>query len=96
MTKPMRLIERHSDAFEEAKAYEKTADDQGSPFTWRRGEALNDLTQPERMQAIKADHLKRVERMSVKLQRKPLRPDAEALDIDKVYGKAKVCLACHK
>jgi len=28
MTKPVRLIERHPDAYEEAKAYEKTADDQ--------------------------------------------------------------------
>ncbi len=92
----VRLLERHPDAFEEAKAYEKTAVDQGSPFTWSRGESLDDLSQPERVQAIKEDHLKRVERMRVKVQVNPLRPDAEPLDIDEVYGKAKACLACHK
>ena len=26
----------------------------------------------------------------------PLRPDAEPIDIDDLYGQAKVCLACHK
>lgn len=92
----VRLLERHPDAFEEAKAYEKTAVDQGSPFTWSRGESLDDLSQPERVQAIKEDHLKRVERMRVKVQVNPLRPNAEPLDIDEVYGKAKACLACHK
>ena len=92
----VRLLERHPDAFEEAKAYEKTAVDQGSPFTWSRGESLDDLSQPERVQAIKEDHLKRVERMRGKVQVNPLRPDAEPLDIDEVYGKAKACLACHK
>lgn len=92
----VRLLERHPDAFEEAKAYEKTAVDQGSPFTWSRGESLDELSQPERILAIKEDHLMRVERMRVKVQANPLRPDAEPLDIDEVYGKAKACLACHK
>ena len=34
--------------------------------------------------------------MRVKVQRSPIYPDAEPLDIDEVYGKAKACLACHK
>ena len=34
--------------------------------------------------------------MRGKLQVNPLRPDAEPIDIDDLYGKAKVCLACHK
>lgn len=92
----VRLLDRHPEAFEEAKAYEKTAADQGSPFTWSQGESLDDLSQPQRIQGIKEDHLSRVERMRVKVQANPLRPDAEPLDIDEVYGKAKACLACHK
>ena len=92
----VRLIERHPEAFEEAKAYEKTAVDHGSPFTWSHGESLDELSKPERVQAIKEDHLARVERMRAKVQMNPLRPNAEPLDIDEVYGKAKACLACHK
>lgn len=92
----VRLIERHPEAFEEAKAYEKTAVDHGSPFTWSHGESLDELSKPERVLAIKEDHLARVERMRAKVQVNPLRPNAEPLDIDEVYGKAKACLACHK
>ena len=40
--------------------------------------------------------MKRLNRMHAKLQRNPLRPDAEPIDIDDLYGQAKVCLACHK
>jgi len=92
----VRLFERHPKAFEEAKAYEKTAVDHGSPFTWSQGESLEELSEPGRMMAIKEDHLERVKRMRVKVQVNPLRPNAEPLDIDEVYGKAKACLACHK
>ena len=38
-----KIKERHPKAFEDAKAYEKTAIDSGSPFTWTRGESLSDL-----------------------------------------------------
>ena len=33
----VRLMERHPEAFEEAKAYEKNSIDHGSPFTWSQG-----------------------------------------------------------
>ena len=92
----VRLMERHPEFFEEAKAYEKNAMDHGSPFTWSQGEALSELQRPERVAAIKKEHLRRVERARGKLQVNPLRPDDEPIDIDDLYGKAKVCLACHK
>ncbi len=92
----VRLMERHPQYFEEAKRYEKDAVNHGSPFTWSQGESLEDLERPERIQQIKADHEKRLARMRSKVQRNPLRPDNDALDIDDLYGKAKVCLACHK
>lgn len=92
----VRLMERHPQAFEEAKSYEKNAIDHGSPFTWCQGESLDELSRPERVAQIKKEHLERVERMRSKIQPNPLRPDEDPLDIDDVYGKAKACLACHK
>ena len=92
----VRLRERHPDFFEEAKSYEKNAMDHGSPFTWSEGESLDELGQPGRIAQIREEHRRRLERMRVKLQTNPLRPDAEPIDIDDLYGQAKVCLACHK
>ena len=92
----VRLKEQHPNAFEEAKAYEKTAVKNGSPFTWSQGESLEELEQPERIEQIRQDHERRLARKRSKVQPNPLRPDGEPLDIDDLYGKAKVCLACHK
>ena len=92
----VRLKEQHPQAFEEAKAYEKDAVTHGSPFTWTDGESLDELEQPARIDQIKQDHQQRLIRIQSKVQSNPLRPDSEPLDIDDLYGRAKVCLACHK
>lgn len=92
----VRLREQHPEAFEEAKRYEKTALDGGSPFTWSQGESLDDLERPERIEQIKKDHAERVRRSKAKMSINPLRPDDDPLDIDDLYGQAKACLACHK
>ena len=92
----VRLKEQHPLAFEEAKAYEKDAVTHGSPFTWTEGESLEELEQPDRIDQIKQDHEQRLVRIQSKVQPNPLRPGSEPLDIDDLYGKAKVCLACHK
>ena len=92
----VRLREQHPEAFEEAKAYEKNAINDGSPFTWSQGESLDELERPERIEQIRQDHAERLARMRSRVQSNPLRPDREPLDIDDLYGKAKVCLACHK
>lgn len=92
----VRLKEQHPDRFEEAKTYEKNAVEHGSPFTWSQGESLEELERPERVEAIKRDHHERLMRQRARVQRNPLRSDEEPLDIDDLYGKAKVCLACHK
>ena len=93
----VRLRERHPEAFEEAKSYEKDAVGCGSPFTWSQGESLEDLERPERIRQIKENHELRLTRMRAKAQVNPLRPDREPLDLDDLYGgAAKVCLACHK
>ena len=92
----VRLMEEHPDAYEDAKLYEKNAVEHGSPFTWSQGESLIELAQPQRIQQIRSEHAKRVTRLKSKLPINPLRSEGEPLDIDELYGSAKVCLACHK
>lgn len=92
----IRLKEHHPDAFEDAKRYEKTAVENGSPFTWSQGESLEELSSEERIAQIKRDHEKRLLRSKSHRVVNPLRPDCEPIDIDDLYGQAKVCLACHK
>lgn len=92
----VRLKERHPKAFEEAKAYEKSAVEHGSPFTWSHGESLDELEQPERIRQIKQDHETRLRRAQAKMQENPLRPKRELIDIEDIYGHSKICLACHK
>lgn len=92
----VRLMERHPESFEEAKSYEKNAIEHGSPFTWSQGESLEDLARPERVEQIREDHRKRLERAKAKRVRNPLRSDDSEIDLDELYGQAKVCLACHK
>ena len=82
--------------FAEAKSYEKVATANGSPFTWSEGESLDEMMKPDRVKQIKEDHENRLKRMKSKSQINPLRPNAEPIDIDDLYGQAKVCLACHK
>jgi 3'-phosphoadenosine 5'-phosphosulfate sulfotransferase (PAPS reductase)/FAD synthetase len=92
----VRLMERHPEAFEEAKRYEKAAIADGSPFTWSENESLEELSRLERVGEIRADYQRRVERMRAKVQSNPLRSDAAPIDNDDLYGQAKICLACHK
>lgn len=90
------LLERHPEAFEHAKAMEKTALAEGSPFTWCQGESLEELSQPERVRQIKEEHQKRIEQARKRKRTNPLRPELGNVDIDDLYGQQKVCLACHK
>lgn len=90
------LIDKHPEAFQEAKDYEKKALENQSPFTWSEGESLEQLSQPKRVKQIKADYLLRLERAKKKRKVNPLRPDSEPIDIDELYGQSKVCIACHK
>ena len=90
------LLERHPEAFEDAKRMEKTALDSGMPFTWSESESLEELQKPERIAAIKEDHARKLEQSKKKQKINPLRPDEGFVDFDDLYGQQKVCLACHK
>lgn len=65
----VRLMREHPEAFEEAKSYEKTALERGSPFTWTERESLEELARPERVAQIEKDYEARVARLKA---RKPV------------------------
>lgn len=96
----VRLKERHPEAFEEAKTYEKNALDDGSPFTWSQGEALADLEQPERTSQIIQDYELRLKREMARRIPNPLRSSSNDLvDLDDLYLEDEgggACLICHK
>lgn len=93
----VRLMEEHPKAFEEARAYEKTAEEHGSPFTWSDGESLDDLAKPERVEAIKADYEKRRTRAMRAVRPNPLSARSEP-SIDEIFGvfEGNSCVVCHK
>lgn len=89
------LLDRHPEAFQEAMDYEKTAEDNGSPFTWSEKESLKELSQPARIKEIKEDYQRRLERAKKRIVKNPLRDDQD-IDMDDLYGNVKMCIACHK
>ena len=95
----VKLRERHPEAFEEAKGYEKNALEHGSPFTWTKGEPLSELENPERIAQIVEDFEKRKAREKAKRPVNPLRPVESVIDIDDLYGEDEgggSCNICHK
>ena len=97
----VRLKRQHPAAFEEAKRYEKTAIDSGSPFTWSQGESLTDLERPERIAEIEADYETRRLRERASRRANPLRvlQPATIENLDELYladeGNG-ACHVCHK
>lgn len=96
----VRLKRTHPDKFEEAKEYEKTALEHGSPFTWTQRESLDQLEMPDRMAQIEADFKVRKERDLASRKPNPLRVlIQEPTDIDELYLEDEgggACLICHK
>jgi len=93
----VRLKERHPQAFTEAMAYEKSAEEHGSPFTWSRGESLAELAQPERVERIRLDYEVRLKREREKRGRNPLARTLP-IEVDELFGAGaeSACLVCHK
>ena len=98
----VRLKRIHPESYEEAKRYEKTALEHGSPFTWSHGESLIDLERPERIAEIEADFEARRQREQAARRMNPLRvlpATDQPIDIDDLYladeGNG-ACLICHK
>jgi len=97
----VRLKRQHPSAFEEAKGYEKTAIESGSPFTWSQGESLIELEQPERVAEIEADYEARRQRERASRRVNPLRvlQPTSLENLDELYladeGNG-ACHVCHK
>jgi len=92
-------MREHPDAFEEAKSYEKTALEHGSPFTWTERESLEELSRPERVAQIEKDYEARVARLKARKPVNALRARLADADIDEAYGVDEAdasCLICHK
>lgn len=102
----VRLMRVHPEAFQEAKTYEKSALENGSPFTWSEGEPLSELERPERILEIEADFEARRRRELNKKRHNPLRvsnplatPSCLVDDIDDLYDQEEgggACMICHK
>jgi len=95
----VRLKRTHPEAFEAAKELEKTAETNGSPFTWTHGEPLTKLEMPDRVKQIEEDFEKRVTRNQIRKEKfaNPLR--ANLVDIDDLYDVDEgngSCNICHK
>jgi hypothetical protein len=94
------LKQRHPAEFEKAKAYEKTALEHGSAFTWSQRESLTELEQPQRIAEIEKDFQARKDRELANRIKNPLREETnELLDIDDLYFQEEgggACLVCHK
>ncbi len=94
------LMENHPEAFEEAKAMEKTAMNSGSPFTWVDGEPLTDLEKPVRIIQIKKDFEERKRKELSRRIPNPLQVSEDMnIDIDDLFlddeGRGS-CNICHK
>lgn len=88
------LMEEHPAAFEEAKTYEKTALEHGSPFTWSDRESLEELAKPERIDQIRREHRLRLDRLQARRRPNALLPADEPNQV--VIEDGEGCLVCHK
>jgi len=94
----VRLMREHPQAFNEAKGYEKTARDHGSPFTWSQGEGLDELSAPSRVEEIEREFEQRRVRLLARRRVNPLASN-QVPTIDDVYGIDEAsagCVICHK
>ena len=95
----VQLLERHPEAFEEAKKYEKEALMCGSPFTWSQGESLEELSQPDRIEQIKKDFEKRKAKKLASFRQNPLRVGLQVVSMDDIYDADEgngACIVCSK
>ena len=94
----VRLKREHPSAYEDAKLYEKSALEHGSPFTWSQGESLVDLENPDRIEAVETEFEQRKQRVQSRRRQNPLAGQG-SMTIDEYYGIDEAdagCVICHK
>ena len=101
----VRLRERHPEAFEEAKEYEKRAEDDtgNGTFYWLgKDTPLSTLEDPKRIESIKAEHDKKRERFLKRKRINVLQIDVTDIDrdfMDEIYDEQEgggACMTCYK
>jgi len=95
----VRLKERHPEAFEAAKSYEKESRDGHTKFTWSQNESLSELEHPKRIAQIEKDYEKRLSFQQKRRKMNPLLEGLENISVDDVYGieeSKAMCVTCHK
>jgi 3'-phosphoadenosine 5'-phosphosulfate sulfotransferase (PAPS reductase)/FAD synthetase len=87
------LMEHHPELFEKAKEYEKVNGATGERYTWSQGESLEELSRPERIVEIKANHQRLV---TIERKSRPNRPLVEVLaDVLDDEEDEQGCTICH-
>jgi 3'-phosphoadenosine 5'-phosphosulfate sulfotransferase (PAPS reductase)/FAD synthetase len=87
------LLENHPDLFEKAKKFEGESAKTGRKFTWSQGESLDELSQPERVEEIRAGHEKALQRERKSRPNRPLvEIFSEVLDSE---DDLEPCTICH-
>ena len=76
-------MEEHPEAFEDAKRYEKSALEHGSPFTWSQGESLDDLGRPEQLELVRLVLAQRGERRVAGAARQPVHQRQQRVHLDR-------------
>lgn len=88
------LLERHPDRYEEAMRYEKEDPETGERYTWVSTESLQELKQPERVQQIKEEYQKQLERAAKRHRPNQTLLEALGLQITETDNEDS-CLICH-
>lgn len=84
------LLENHRDLFDKAESFEKVNLETGERYTWSSRESLSEMRSPERQQAIRDEHRRRVERQQQSRAGLAL---ADVFAVDDPVEES--CLICH-
>jgi 3'-phosphoadenosine 5'-phosphosulfate sulfotransferase (PAPS reductase)/FAD synthetase len=88
------LLENHPDLFEKAKKFEHNDSETGRRYTWNQRESLDELAQPERLEQIHAERMKRFADMKKGKTNIPLAEMWDEDDEEDENGE-RACLICH-
>ena len=102
----VKLLEKHPDLFEEAKAFEKGEGNTvtGEKFYWMgQGQPLEILESPDMQKRIQDNHEKQLDRFKKKRRRNALLTEEDGTsdfcDLDEIYDEAEgggACVTCYK
>ena len=84
------LLDTHREKFLEAMAYEKVAKN-GLRYTWQQGESLEELSRPERIAQIRADHQRSLEREMIRKPNSTLLELFEGVTEDRLDSPCTIC-----